>query len=502
MKRYLIMTIAAILCSVSIMAQDNKGFCGTDLQWAFDGKTLTLRNVSKKGEWVIMDEYNRVNVAPWKKKGLKIQKVDIGRGILRIGSCAFADQSELSEVIFNGNDMQSIGWAAFLNCGKLRNISLPSQLQVIETVAFAKSGLTAITIPDHCRVEDQAFVDCNLVTISISPTARIGQYVFAKENEINGTVRHSLYTGEIRRLPADITTANCNQHGLSKASVEKCIGSGGTAAKDYDYATSDIDSLKVFSVDSRNNTYALIIGNENYRTAADVPYAIHDSRVFAYYCDKLLGIPSLNVHQREDVTKYMLVDEEMSWLEGLTNRGNKNLIVYYAGHGVQDADRKAYLLPTDVNGGEKPQDGVSLDDFYARLGNLGFHQVTVFLDACFSGVNRDNEGVTRGTRGVGMAAEEGTISNGNVVVMSAASGAETAQAYDEQGHGLFTYYLLRILKENQGFISLGELSETIERNVRETAPTLKSKKSQNPTTNASDNASGDWRYWFINGGFQ
>lgn len=502
MKRYLIMTIAAVLCSVSIMAQD-KGYCGTDLQWTWDGKTLSLQNVSKKGEKVSMDDYNRASVAPWKKKGYKILKVSIGKGILNIGSYAFADQKDLSEVVFNGNDMKSIGWAAFMNCGKLRTISLPNQLQLIETIAFVNSGLTAVTIPDHCRVEDQAFVGCKLTTISISPTARIGQYVFANEIDIDGTTRHSLYTGEIRRLPADITMANCNQHGLSKASVEKCIGSGGTAAKDYDYATSDVDSLNVFSSDAKNNTYALIIGNENYRVAADVPYAIHDARVFATYCQKLLGIPSINVHLREDATKYMLMDEAMDWLESIQNRGTKNLIVYYAGHGVPDpTDHKAYLLPTDVNGGEKPQDGVSLDDFYARLGGLGFNQTTVFLDACFSGINRDNEGVTRGTRSVEMATEEGTISNGKMVVISAASSAETAQAYDEQGHGLFTYYLLKTLKDNQGFISLGELSESIENNVKNTAPNLKNKKSQTPTTNASDAADGDWRYWYINGGFQ
>lgn len=487
--------IAALLCAAGSFAQE-KGTCGVDVQWSFDGKTLTLSNVSKKGFQVRMDDYNKTRVAPWKKKGLNIRAVHVGKGISNIGSYAFADQKNLSEVIFEGTDVKTIGWGAFLNCINLKNVSLPNMLQVLETVAFANSGLTAITIPDHCRVEDQAFANCTkLATISISPTARIGQYVFASEIDIDGMTRHSLYTGEIRRLPADITLANCNLHGLSRASVEKCIGSGGTSAKDYDYATSDVDSVAALASYASNDTYALIIGNENYKRAADVPYAIHDARTFALYCKNLFAIPADNIHLREDVTKYMFLDDEMEWLSNIPDRENKKLIVYYAGHGVQDKDRKAYILPTDVNGGDKPQNGIALDDFYARLGDLGFNRTSIFLDACFSGTNRDDEGVIRGTRAVGIAAEEGTLSSGSVVVFSAASGAETAQAFDEQGHGLFTYYLLNALKENNGFISYGDLSEYIETNVKRKAPQLRNQKSQTPTTNASDQVEDQWRKW-------
>lgn len=120
--------------------------------------------------------------------------------------------------------------------------------------------------------------------------------------------------------------------------------------------TSEIDSLIPTSYTINNDTYALVIGNQNYRFVPGVPYAIHDARVFKEYCEKTLGIPSENIHLVEDGTKAMINEEEFQWLENISNRENKKLIVYYAGHGVPDTkDRnKAYMLPTDVRG-TKPQ---------------------------------------------------------------------------------------------------------------------------------------------------
>ena len=45
----------------------------------------------------------------------------------------------------------------------------------------------------------------------------------------------------------------------------------------------------------QNNTFAVIIGNENYHSVAKVPYAVNDAKVFAEYCKKTLGLPDENV---------------------------------------------------------------------------------------------------------------------------------------------------------------------------------------------------------------
>ena len=195
------------------------------------------------------------------------------------------------------------------------------------------------------------------------------------------------------------------------------------------------------------NTFVLIIGNQNYRFASNVPYAIHDARVFAEYCKKTLGVPAGNIHIAEDATKQMILEEEIEdWLSKMPNRDQRKLIVYYAGHGVPDTKdkNKAYILPTDVRG-VNPQRGIALDALYSKLGDLAFEQTSVFLDACFSGVGRTDPVVPE-LRAVEIKPAKATFGEGSVVVFSAAQGNETAQGYPEEGHGLFTYYLLKELQ--------------------------------------------------------
>jgi len=500
MKRYMLILVLALFSIPTVFAQINyrvEGSCGEDVKWSFDGITLVISNVNTKGFQVRMADYGlEKKIAPWVKKKLSIRKVQIKGGILNIGSCAFANCNTLQEVIFEGSDLQTIGWGAFLNCTHLRNISLPVQVTNIETIAFANcTSLASAIIPDRCRVADQAYASCtNLKMIDVAPTAILGHQVFANEVTVNGRVRHSLYAGELRRLPQYINIGNCHEFGFSRESVDKCTNKQKSEI-DYDYATSGVDSNIPVASHSRYDTYALVIGNQNYRFASNVPYAIHDARVFAEYCKKTLGIPVENIHISEDATKQMILEEEIEdWISNIKYRENKKLIVYYAGHGVPDVKNKnkAYILPTDVRG-TNPQRGIALDKFYSKLGELAFAQTSVFLDACFSGVSRNNEGVTEGLREVEIEAEEATFSDGNVVVFSAAQGNETAQGYPEEGHGLFTYYLLKEIQDTNGTINYGELSERITTNVSRQALQLKMQKKQTPATRFSEKATENWR---------
>lgn len=494
MKKHIILALMAIM-TLPLMAQEGK--CGDDVVYSFDGNTLKIQNVNKKGLPAAIENYDMSrNLAPWRKKTFsnRIKRVEIGVGITSIGSCAFANCGNLQEVLFQGTNLQEIGWGAFMNCTRLRMMSLPQQLQKIETIAFANcSALTTVKVPDHCRVGVQAFVSCTgIKSLEVAPTALLGHYAFASEVKVDDEVRHSLYAGEILRLPSYINKENAAEYGISPSVIKEGMQS---LTVDYDYKTSSVDSIIPINTFSRSNTYALVIGNQNYRFVSDVPYAIHDARVFGEYCKKTLGIPSSNIHISEDATKQMILEEELAdWLEKIPNREEKNLIVYYAGHGVPDVkdNYKAYLLPTDVRG-TAPQRGISLDDFYKRLGDMAFNQTSVFLDACFSGVNRDSEGVTEGLRGVEVDAEEATLSEGSLVVFSAAQGNETAQGFPEEGHGLFTYYLLKAIGESYGDISFGDLSDRLTKQVSEKARDLKLRKNQTPAINTTEKVADSWR---------
>lgn len=503
MKKYLIILLCSLAVN-SVCAQNTvnivEGHCKNGLFWRYDGYTLSFTNNSKldkngKKPKIGIPDYNLKDKAPWLKKQLNINKVIIGTGIDRIGSCAFYDCPSLTDVEFKSNAISEIGWGAFLNCSSLRNISLPIGLKKIGIAAFANcKSITSIAIPDQCRVEDMAFMSCDKISqISISQSSIIGFYSFATEVEENGVVSHKMSDAVIKYLPSYINETNCSQYGLSKESVSNYYSENNIINnEDYYKATSDVDSLIPRATLTNSNAYALVIGNQHYRYAPNVPYALHDAKIFAEYCNKTLGIPTENIHLCENATKSMILEDELVWISNIPEKRNKTVYIYYAGHGMPGENNKAFLLPTDIRG-TKPENGISLNDLYDRLGEMPFYQTRVFLDACFSGLNRDAENVNEGLRGVEIDVEESEVNKGNIVVFSASQGNETAQGYTEQGHGLFTYFLLKAIKDSYGTISLGNLSDEIYGNVTRTASGLRLRKMQTPTTKASETVSDTWR---------
>ena len=116
----------------------------------------------------------------------------------------------------------------------------------------------------------------------------------------------------------------------------------------------------------------------------------------------------------------------------------------------------------------------------------------VFLDACFSGAQRDDEHrMLASARGVALRANK-EMPQGNMVIFSAASGDETAFPYTEKGHGLFTYYLLKKLQETQGDVTLSELSDYVTERVRQQS-VVTNRKSQTPNVSASLSMDGVWQ---------
>lgn len=477
-----------------------EGKCNNEVGWSFDGQTLNLYKTTIQKQIVEMPDYNmEENLAPWLKRNLSIRKVFIGEGISNIGSCAFANCKELEHVeFFNELYLYEIGWGAFLHCNSLFNFSIPQNVRKIGKIAFADcSSLRSAIIPPKCRVEDYAFMSCtNLNILDIATNAVLGKSVFVNEVNDGNMVGHTFYHGEVKGLPANVNEVNCYIYGLSKDVVTEYLNKLRITNFNEDVATSTVDTDLPSSQITRNDTYALVIGNQHYRFAPDVPYALHDARTFAQYCKTTLGLPVEHVHICEDATKAMILEQEIEdWMKKeITSKDNKKMIIYYAGHGVPDVkeNNKAYILPTDVYG-TTPKRGISLDYFYTTIGNMGFQQVTIFMDACFSGVNRNNVFVNEGLRGVEVDAEDTEPSTGNMVIFCAAQGNETAQAYQEEGHGLFTYYLLKEIKDNAGELTLGQLARSLEVNVSRKAHTLELRKKQVPETKVSSAIGEQWK---------
>jgi hypothetical protein len=264
--------------------------------------------------------------------------------------------------------------------------------------------------------------------------------------------------------------------------------------------TSDVDRDIPVVTSKTQNKVALIIGNEDYSKAynaeSNVDYASNDAKIFAEYAKKVLGIQEKFILLSVDATYVVMKSQVQRAIDIAKVIGSQaEIIFYYAGHGFPDqATKIPYLIPVDVSASNLTS-AIKLADIYAQLGSSGAGRITVFLDACFSGGGRDMGPVNARSVRMAPSTEENMIT-GNMVVFTASTGEQTAQALNRQQHGLFTYYLLKKLKETSGNITYGDLFEYILKNVQLDALT-ENNKPQVPVFLSSDLVDDKWKSWKI-----
>jgi tetratricopeptide (TPR) repeat protein len=255
--------------------------------------------------------------------------------------------------------------------------------------------------------------------------------------------------------------------------------------------SSDVD-INIPEVRTNNDkTFAVIISNENYTMVSKVPMALNDGETFSRYCEKTLGMPKDNIRFYPDAS-YGTMLRAMRDIKDISNAysGQIKVIFYYAGHGIpNEATKDAFLLPIDADG-QQTEGCYSLNKLYTELGGLNANYVVVFLDACFSGAQRDG-GMLASARGVALKAKQ-EDPKGNMVIFSAASGDETAFPYKDKGHELFTYFLLKKLQESKGNATLKDLGDYLTEKVKQQSVVV-NRKVQTPTVSPSATLSSSWK---------
>lgn len=253
---------------------------------------------------------------------------------------------------------------------------------------------------------------------------------------------------------------------------------------------SDVDINIPRSKKINESTFCFIIANEKYDELPIVNYAENDGNTFKEYCVNTLGVPESQVflYVNASYTSMMRAFRKMESLASATN-GKSKFVFYYAGHGSpSEEDQAAHIVPSDglVT---VPSTCFALSDLYKLFGKMEAESVVVLLDACFSGLNRDNSGLIA-ARSVARKPIKETIT-GNVIVLSATSEAETAMGYDEKGHGMFTYHVLKKLQQTNGEVKFSDLYQAVSEGVRRDA-IIKNDKNQTPSIAVSSTLIKSW----------
>ncbi len=239
---------------------------------------------------------------------------------------------------------------------------------------------------------------------------------------------------------------------------------------------SDVDVLPARAGKTNKNAYAIVIGIEQYREKLPkADYAERDATLMGDYLTKVLGYPEQNVvvrvndrAARTDLEKYF-----EGWLPNHVEK-DSSVFIYYSGHGAPNPKSgDAYLVPYDGDPTFVEKTAYPLKRLYAALDKLPARQVTVVLDSCFSGAGGRSV-LAAGARPMGLSVETAIPASGKTVVLAASSGDQISSTFQDQGHGLLTYFFLKGLQgdgdvNKDGVIEMNELFEFLKPNVERVA---------------------------------
>jgi hypothetical protein len=211
---------------------------------------------------------------------------------------------------------------------------------------------------------------------------------------------------------------------------------------------SDVDELP--RAGARRKAYAVVIGIERYRERLpNADFSADDAKLAAQYFERVLGVPEQNLvlMTNERATKGDFEKYFERWLPNRVEAGD-DVYVYYSGHGAPNpAKGDAYLVPYDGDPAYIDQTGFAIKRLFDDLAKLPAKQVYVAMDSCFSGAGGRSV-IAKGARPLVAVVQSAVPAN--VTVLAASASDQISNSYQEKGHGLFTYYLLKGLKEKGG----------------------------------------------------
>lgn len=203
-----------------------------------------------------------------------------------------------------------------------------------------------------------------------------------------------------------------------------------------------------FREPERDNRFALVIGIENYDSLPKADHAARDAKAMNEHL-LALGVPRRNIIHLENQKAGRSSFEKFlnEWLPRNVKAGGE-VFFYFSGHGAPDPESgESYLVPWDGDPAYLKSTAMPLKTVYAALAKLPAERVVVALDSCFSGAGGRSV-LAKGARPL-VARRSTAPLPARVTVLTASDGAEISGALDEQGHGLFTYFLLKGLSEGK-----------------------------------------------------
>lgn len=239
------------------------------------------------------------------------------------------------------------------------------------------------------------------------------------------------YTGEVIASAQQIETENQQTGTLYRGSVDPLKGLNVSKPKEMiigDY-------------------YALIIGIDKYQSPwTPLNNAVNDATALEKLLQSGYKFNRIKTLYNTAATRENIINE-FEWLIGNV-KPNDNVLIFYSGHGEYKKElSKGYWVPSDANSNSTSK-YISNSDIQTYVNGIKSKHTLLVTDACFSGdIFRGNivsvpfEESEKYFREVNGLPSRQALTSG---------GVEPVMDGGKEGHSVFSYYLLKTLKENNG----------------------------------------------------
>jgi hypothetical protein len=229
--------------------------------------------------------------------------------------------------------------------------------------------------------------------------------------------------------------------------------------------------------------WAFVVGIENYEDTADVPFSKRSSEMFGEVAEKVLGVPKRNIYTFIDskATTTKIRQNLRRMLENV--KSGDTIYFYYSGHGVPSNDGEAYILPQDqMVDYVHEEESLKLENIYKTLTDSQAKKVIAFVDSCFSGKTGADESETlfkgKGTAGIYSKDIEIEFDKKKMAVITAGGTNDFSNMFEEKGHRMFSYYLMKDILNGEKKIE--NIYSSVRTKVRETSNEKGDKYRQTP----------------------
>ncbi|MCU7490618.1 MAG: caspase family protein [Ignavibacteria bacterium] len=206
---------------------------------------------------------------------------------------------------------------------------------------------------------------------------------------------------------------------------------------------------KLVDVLTGGRYFGLIIGINSYSGYwPSLRCAVNDAKEISKILKDRYRFDSVITILDKDATRRNIM-QSLEWLSNNLNKDD-NLLIFYAGHGqFNKVLNKGYWVPVDANV-NSVADYIANSEVRTFLAGIPSRHTLLITDACFAGdIFRGGKGETVAFDPNNMDKYYREVYRRQSRLALTSGGVEEVQDNGKDGHSIFTYYLLKALKENK-----------------------------------------------------